>query len=448
MRALGLMLALVVTACGPKPRPMTDGGAGGTGGGMEDAGVDAGRQQGMDPPVGWSTALPLPRDAGATSRYGVSAAMALDQFKQPMIAAYIVDPNADGVYSDNRLVFTRWNGTDRAWQAPVQIEVVGTIDVAHPNRQISLARHPATGQIGVAYVNENGAVRYGHSEDEGKTFSLEDINLPNTDGSKLSNPVLAYSGDKLHVAYAARPACDAGACGKIVYRARGPNSTVDTEVQGALAARDWPFAMAVDSTGTAGFAFFSDDTAGRVTLSYASMGSVQTIATTDVPVDTPARLPSVSLTLQNDVPRVAFHLKLADPNGEVWYAQRVAGVWSTPVFLPRNGPIVMLDSTQWYQAIVSEGGENVAIVANFQRAGAIGQQCGGPKLGRTPNGTGFTVCHPQSVGSMAPVINQGGLWVNMASHLPGKLTIALTYESNANPSLEPGGGGVILYREP
>src|SRR5205814_57406 len=102
-----------------------------------------------------------------TSRWGVSASMALDQYGQPMIAALVVDPNGDGVYADNRLVFTRWNGTDGGfWQAQVTVEVLGDIDVSHPNRQVSLARSESSGVIGVAYVNEGGAVRYGHSEDE------------------------------------------------------------------------------------------------------------------------------------------------------------------------------------------------------------------------------------------------------------------------------------------
>ncbi len=447
--ALWLGVALLM-ACGPKPKPTIDAGPD-MDAGMEDGGVDAGRQRGDEPPAGWSTALPLPRDAGTTTRYGVSGAMALDQFAHPMVAAYIVDPNADAVYTDSRLVFTRWNGVTKAWQEPLRVEIVGNIDVAHPNRQISIARNPTTGQIGIAYLNELGVVRYGHSEDEGEHFSLEDVSAPNTDSSKLSNPVLAYAGDDLHIAYAAKPTCAMGTCGKIVHRKRtGSAGAWSTdEVQGTLAARDWPFAMALDTAGAPAFAFFSEDVAGMVTLSYAAAGSTQTIATSSVMVDTAAKTPSVSLTLQGDVPRVAFHLLSAtNADAQLWYATKSAGAWSTPVALPRNGPLGMLDTTQWYQQIVSEGGNKVAIVANFQRAGTIGQQCGGPKLGRSNDGVAFTVCHPQSVGSMSSVIQQGGLWVNMASHRPAKLTMTLTYESNANPSLEPGGGGVLLYREP
>src|SRR5262245_38018638 len=151
MRAT-LIITLALVACGPKPTFHQDSGPDEDAG--VDAGVDAGRPRGEDPGTGWQVALPLSADAGATTRVGVSASLALDQFGQPMIAAIIVDPNADGVLQDGRLVFTRWDGVAKAYQPPVAIEVIGDIDVSHPNRQVSLARHPTTGVIGVAYVNE------------------------------------------------------------------------------------------------------------------------------------------------------------------------------------------------------------------------------------------------------------------------------------------------------
>ena len=447
MRAT-LVVFLFLIACGPKPRPMNDAGPDEDAG--TDAGVDAGRPRGDEPPTNWSVALATPADAGPNARYGVSAAMALDQFGHPMIAALVVDPNSDLVLSDNRLVFTRWNGVTRAWQQPVTIEVIGDIDVSHPNRQVAIARNAVTGQIGVVYLNESGVVRYARSEDEGEHFSLENVSAAVTDASKLSNPQLQYVGDgTLHIAYSARPACGMGACGKILHRKRvGTGAFTDAEVQGSLAAREWPFALAVDAAGNPAFAFFSDDMAGAVTLSYASMGSTQTIASSTVLVDTAAKIPSVSLTLQGDVPRVAFHLLSAtDPDAQLWYAQKTAGAWSTPVAIRRDGPVGMLDGTQWYQGVVSEGGNKVAVVANFQRAGTVGMLCGGPKLTRSDDGVTFPVpCHPrESGGPTVHAINQGGFWVSIAAHRVGKLTIALDYEQRSNPTI---GAGVIVYREP
>ncbi|MBK7858907.1 MAG: hypothetical protein IPJ65_09875 [Archangiaceae bacterium] len=446
MRAFALM-ALVLVACGSKPTPMNDAGPMNEDAGA-DAGVDAGRPRGDDPPSGWTVALPYPADAGVSARFGVGASLALDQYGQPMIAALVVDPNSDGVQADNRLVFTRWDGVARAWQAPITLEVVGSVDVNNPGRPVSLARNPGSGVIGVAYLNESGVVRYAHSEDEGAHFSLETVSAAVSDSSVLSNPVIAYAGDVLHLAYDARPTCGAGACGKIIHRQRtGSGAFADDEVQGSLKARDWPFAMALTASGEPAFAFFSDDTAGAVTLSYVSAGSTQTIASSTVLVDAVAKTPSVSLTLEGGTPRVAFHLLSAtEADAQLWFSEKGASDWSAPVALPRNGPVGMLDSTQWYQAIVFDGSK-VDVVANFARAGTVGQQCGGPKLYRTaPGGTWGQPCHPLEAGGVTVhALNQGGSWVSMAAHKPGKLTIALDYEQRGNPTI---GGGVIVYREP
>src|SRR5262245_299441 len=136
MRAIPVVLLLCV-ACGPKPMHIPDSGVEDSG--MPDAGVDAGRPRGEDPPNGWSVALPYPADAGTMARYGAGMSMLLDQYGQPMIAAIVVDPNSDGVYADNRLVFTRWDGVAKAFSTPVTIEIVGDIDVNDPNRPVSLA---------------------------------------------------------------------------------------------------------------------------------------------------------------------------------------------------------------------------------------------------------------------------------------------------------------------
>jgi hypothetical protein len=440
-----LVVALFLVACGPKPRNIPDSGedAG------NDGGVDAGRQRGEDPPSGWSVALPTPDDAGTSSRYGAGLCMALDQFGQPMIAALVVDPNSDGVFGDNRLVFTRWDGVAKAWQPPVTVEVVGDVDVSNPNRPVSLQRNATDGTIGIAYLNESGVVRYGHSEDEGAHFSLETVSAAVSDGSKLSNPVLGYAGDTLHLAYDARPACGAGGCGRLLHRKRtGTGAFSDDDVQGSLKSREWPFAMQLDSAGEPAFAFFSDDPSGMVTLSYVSGGSTQTIAQSAVMVDSVAKTPSVSLTLEGGVPRAAFQLLSAiNTDAQLWYAEKQAGTWSTPVALPRNGPIGMLDSTQWYQALVAEGGTKVAIVASFTRAGgALGTLCGGPKLYRSLDGTTWgEPCHPEGAAVTTPAMRLGGLWVNMAAHKPGKLTLGVDYEQRGNPTL---GSGAVIYREP
>ncbi len=448
-----LLAALCLVACGgTKPIIVPD--AGNDDGGSGDSGVvDAGRVKGTDPATGWQVALPFPADAGTLARYGVGASMVLDQFKQPMIAALIVDPNSDGIASDNRLVFTRWDGVANGWQAPVTVEVTGDINVDHPNRPVSLARDSSTGRLGIVFPDSTGSIRYAWSDDEGVHWSEESDSAAVTDSSVLSNPVLAMQGGAVHLAYVARPAtCDAGACGKVIHRTRAsPDAGFTDEVaSGALPAREWPIALALKSTGESGIAFFSDDATGAPTLSYFDTGAPVTIDSSTAPVTTAGQIPSVTLDLTSDLPSVAYHLLPATGDGQLWYAKASSSAgdqWGTPVAMPRNGPPGMLDGTQWYQALAYDGTGTIDVVGNFQNRTATGsQECGGPKFGTSTDGLTWTVCHPPEHGGvLVHTFDFAGQWVTMASHASGKVTIAFAYDSRANPTI---GGGVVVYRQP
>ena len=105
---------------------------------------------------------------------------------------------------------------------------------------------------------------------------------------------------------------------------------------------------------------------------------------------------------------------------------------------------------------MADGAGKTAVAANYARTLANPNvlMCGGPKLGRTTDGTTWSspgmansVCHPlESGGVIAHTFNQAGLWLNLAAHKPGKLTLALDYEARGNLTL--GGAGVVVYREP
>jgi hypothetical protein len=411
-----------------------------------DAGMDAGRPRGFDPDAGWQVAIPLPTDAGSSTHYGVSTSLALDHYGQPMIAALVIDPNGDGVFQDSRLVFTRWNGMTRAYDDPTTVEIVGNIDVSHPNRQVSLARSEA-GRIAIAYVKEGGSLRYAYSDDEGANFSLETV----SGAAMVSNPVLAFAGETAHLAFNAQHACTSGmgTCAAVTHASRAASAMAFTTdaVAGGQEANDWPIAMALDSAGIPGVAFFTNDGMGNTVLSYTAAGSSQMVATSAAVFDSMVKIPSVSLNLQDDVPRLAFHLLSAtDADAQLWYAQKKGGAWGTPVSLPRNGPAGMMDGTQWYQGVVSEGGDKVAVVAYFSHTGAALQQCGGPKLYHSTDGVTFPMpCNPpdgRPPGSS--VLQQAGLFINLTEHAPGKVTIALEYFETHNPSI---GGGVLVYRQ-
>jgi hypothetical protein len=449
--ALAVLVALTLLGCGPRPRP--DAGTPDEDAGTDAGAPDAGREKGQDPPNGYSYALPIPAGTSAAARFGVSASAVLDQFNQPMLAAINVDPNGDGVFQDNVLVFTRWNGASRAFEAARSVEVVGEIDVSHPNRQVSLARDVESGRIGIAYVKTGGAIRLAISDDEGANWTLETATAASSVGHALSNPQLALKGGKVWLAYfdsAAGPQSQPD----IVVRTRTSGAAFTDSKAPLPGSYDevaaGPLALALDSTGAPGLAYFmrraADPTVGlffwRPAQNGATAWAIADSANTSNDGGTP-RQPSVSLAFSGDLPRVAYHLVTTDPDAQVWFASSSANdgsAFSNRVAIPRNGSPGALEGTQWYQAIAVEGAK-VAIVANFA-SGPAPQICGGPKLAKSNDGTSFTTCAPDN----QRLFSRSGEFPSLMHHAPGKLTLLFNYESRANPSLP--GGGVVLWREP
>lgn len=445
--AVAVATALALWGCGRPYRP--DGGTPEDDGGTDGGSADAGRQRGSEPPNGYSLALAIPTGAPPVARFGVSASGAADQFNQPMLAAINVDPNGDGVFQDNTLVFTRWDGTARAFEAPRPVEVVGEIDLSHPNRQVSLARDADSGQLGIAYLKSDGNVRLAISNDEGANWTLETATAPSSVGHALSNPQLLLKGGKVWLAY-----FDATARvsqGGVIVRQRTGSSAFTEATAPLLASNDGnppgPLAMALDAAGNPGLAYFHvNQTDPTVALAFWRPGAgaatkVADSALTANDGGTPLQ-PSVSLAFSGELPRVAYHLRTAAPDTQLWFAAATdaAGTsWGAPVAIPRNGSTGALEGTQWYQALAVDG-TKAAIAANFA-AGPPAQICGGPKLSKSADGASFTTCAPDSVRTFGRAGEFPSLW----HHAPGKLTLLFNYESRANPSI---GGGVVLWREP
>jgi len=262
----------------------------------EDAGVDAGTPdagwpRGTDPATGWSVIQELPSSASTLTRLGVSVASAPDQHGQPLVAYLEDDPNGDGMRQDTRLFFTRWNGSANAWLAPKQVEVVGEIDVAHPNRQVSIARDAVTGRIGIAYVRiMDNCVRFAWSDDDGLNFSI--MNASQVPSAALvSNPSLVMAGDTVMLAYVHGS--------DLVYRKRtGSGDFTEQRFPGSLALQG-AVSLALDADGQPGVAFFQSMGGGAAGLFFWRPGaaSAHTIATSGtVDVSLTERLPSVTLT--------------------------------------------------------------------------------------------------------------------------------------------------------
>ena len=440
---------VVATACGPRPKPMVI---------EEDAGIvmevpDAGRQRGMEPPTGFSTAVEIPADGG--TRFGVSLSAIGDQFNHPLIAAVWDDPNGDGSRADTRVFFTRWNGEKKDYEAIKTVEVVGEIDLTAPLRQVSIARDAMTGRIGIAYVKAGAGIRYAYSDDEGANFSLATVGMDPGAGDSMF-PQLALRNGTAHVAYVTSTE-------QVLYRTRTGATGAFTEATAPIAAGQGsglgPISMALDGDGNAGLAYFAKGASLRATLAFwrpsgSTANEITSSDMTDVlrPVE---RRPSVSLVFVGTTPRVAFHLLRADPvvtgmmtdqNPELWtsVATDASGSsWSTPVGVPRNGDFqaMRFNTTQWYQGLVVHPNGSTTIGAAFLSRGTVNTLCaGGPKLAKSDNGMSFTTCSP-----MNTPLNFAGDWLSMWGHAPNKVTVAFFYDRRASDLVR---GGVTIYREP
>jgi hypothetical protein len=386
-------------------------------------------------------------NAGLNSRLGVATAMTVDQHGHPMLAVLSVDPNGDGTGEDNVVFFTRWNGASKAWTVPKQIAVVGDIDIKEPGRPLSIARDADTGTIGIAFVDSGDKlIRLATSLDEGTTWSLDSGSGSNT-ADVLSNPVLTMRAGTVHLAYHhLRLGCSVPYCGSVSYRKRSAGGAFTAPSSPSGSARWGPLAMALDSAGEPGLAYFQGELpSATVQLMYWSPGGSPTLIADSQGVASDPTIaeqrPSVSLTYVGRVAHLAFHLRTADPVGQLWYVKEAAS-WA-PVAIPRNGTANALEETRWYQALAVDDTGRIAIAAQFARTTGQPQMCGGPKLARASATAGFLTCAPDS----ARTFGYAGASVNLAWRAPGKLVMAFPYENRANPALN-NKAGVVLWWEP
>ncbi|MFO0599337.1 MAG: hypothetical protein U0228_28780 [Myxococcaceae bacterium] len=431
-----IVAALVGSAlvgCGTKPKPMFDAGV------EEDAGmeVDAGRVRGDDPPTGFQVAFALPMGAAASTHF-VSVSSAPDQFNQPLIAAQYEDPNGDLNYDDNRVFFTRWDGTAKAFTAPLTIEVVGGAASQHPYRQVAVARDAVSGRIGVAYVKgQANTIRLATSDDEAANFSLTTVSDEQTVDA-INNVALALQGGVAHVAYLEGS--------KAVYRTRTGNTGAWSEQRSPIDALPTSgLGLALDASNQPAVVFIAAAGATSGDLVFWRPGSTPvTVASADMnDLSAADKRPSAAVQFNGGSAYVAFHLsKLTAPDAtQLWFAKSDDNgvTWGTPIAIPRNSDGTAFHSTQWYQALAVESATRIAIGAPWSSSGTQ-SVCNGPKLARSTDGATFTTCSPAGT-----PIQRGGDWISLWPYKPGKLSLVFSYDQRSNPSIK---AGLLMWREP
>ena len=281
------------------------------------------------------------------------------------------------------------------------------------------------------------------------------MNLPNASSHLLSNPSIVLRNGAIHVAYfEAEAPCGMPECGQVIYRRQAAGATTFTDATSPVPAGTdvtlaRPFSLAVDSAGNAGLTYFAGPLAagaGPVSLLFWRPSGTTTTQVADSGPGLIPRTSSVSLTFSDANPRVAYHLPLSTSvTGQLWYgaATDAMGSTFTRVEIPRNSAGSTFEGTSSFQAIALDPTGKLAIAASHVGP-SVDQGCkGGPKVARSSDGTTFVTCRPDT-GSNG-VFGFAGLWMNAAFHKADKLTLAFTYETNANPLVT---GGVIVFRQP
>jgi hypothetical protein len=387
-----------------------------------DGGVDAGRPKGEDPPQGYTLAVEQPvTSLPSLRRTGVAPAMVLDQNDQPLIAYLHEDPDGDGQTLDTRVEFTRWNGLDKKWQTARVIEVTGLLDVAAPHRPLAIARDSVTGRLAISYPKSDGKLQLAQSDDEGENWSI--TSKGGTGATGRNDVALGLRNGATSLAWV-----EDGT----TIRWESPSGT--NSVSGLTAAG--PLALAIDSAGKPGLAYFASSTGG-VELSFRRLDGAATVI--DSSTDSPSR--SVALAFAQDRPRLTWHTKGAtgDPLWKFAAASDASGSsFGASVMLPPN---VAGEVTESYSAIAIDSAGKVALGANFARYTSLAPY-GGPKIATSADGTTFVVTSPDK----ARALGEAGHWIALGYSKTNKLTVLFRYPNAFNPNLG-NKAGLVHWRE-
>ena len=403
--------------------------------------------------------------------FGSEVSMVLDENDEPLIS-YIDDTgNHEGI----GVFFTRWNRNSNTWKTPLRVAEVDIKNSEVGARQLSIARDPKTGIIGIAFqkstdhINSDPDISFIYSTNEGLSWSKEQRvgeNHFNTDYGE-SNPSLAIYNNKVHIAFfSSWVRCQSGQCNAVIYATKDirKNESFTYTTSPLLSdtgQNTTPLSLSLNSKGEPGIANYHEgkynqngDLVGpllRVVYWEPEKNILQSIDSTNEQND----FRSISLAYNEDIPAVTYQLfknsNLVPPN--IWYATKSKPLstgslnlssvnWNTPIAIPddpsRNGG-------SWLSLAFSPLG--IPSIAYEFSQGTSSTTCGAPLLVSYNEISGWSMCAPpKSADLPLSYMNAfSGDFMNLAYNKSGKRIMVfrqMTPSSEARLDI-----GVAIWKE-
>ncbi|HEY1493274.1 MAG TPA: IPT/TIG domain-containing protein, partial [Candidatus Solibacter sp.] len=393
------------------------------------------------PPSGFTVAAAAPGSAGSdqAGNYGYDLSMALDTNGDPAFAFLQQDPNNDSDYSDTQILFRSWNRAAYAWNPIVRVAATGDTATYFHNT-LSLAVDSTTGVFAIfSEFEQAGAVKL-YTSPDGAAWSMK-ASYPNSD-SHATSPVVALSGGNVYLASIIDYVGVRYVSGKLsADPATWLSKTAPVPAGTSTADESVTLAMALDSAGNPGIAYWVEDTVqsyNRVLLYWRPAG---TSAPTRV-LDSQGHQSdgvSVRMVYRNLNPRILVSVQRADGGFGVTVhfvkSDNGGSSWSNVVLIPADG-----DSSTDYPFDLAIDSQDHGAAGFGQNAGSGNNVCQGPKLALSTDLATWKTCGLPNAAAAGSFDGYPGA-ISMAYGGNDKL-LFMWWDTEASPA------GIYLYREP
>ncbi len=344
------------------------------------------------PPSGYTVAAAAPgTDGEQATFYGYDLSMALDGNGDPAFAFLQEDPNGDGNYADTQILFRSWNRAAYNWNALVRVAVTGDTATYYHNT-LSLAYDSSTGVFAIfTEFEQDGGVRLYTSAD-GAAWPLKTSYT--TSGSRVTSPVVVLSGGNVYLASLIDYTGLRYVSGKLSADPATWLAKTAPVVSGTTTAdSSTTIAMALDSAGAPGIAYWADDTASgynRVLLYWRPAGSANPSKVMDSQGIQSDNI-SVRLAYHNLNPRILSYVARNDPDPGTGVhfikSDNGGSSWGPVVTIPPDTG----SSTDFPFDLAIDSQDRGA--AGFgQNSSSGGAQCLGPKLSLSTDLANWKTC--------------------------------------------------------